>query len=879
MTSHHPPPMSRWLLRVAGRRLGLPDLSPDADQIFQVRCAEHGRRAGCRWYRGEARKAVWQVMLATTRVARRPALAGLSLDARLGFRMLRKYPGLTLVGGLAMAFAIFVGAVLFEFIRQTLPGPDLPIPHAHQVVGLRLWDRARSTAVRFTGDQLAYWQRTLTSMELVGGFSDGARPVSTAAGLARVEQVAVMSPSGFALADARPLLGRVYTDRDLADGTTAMAVISAATWKELFAGSPDVLGQELLVGDQWVQVIGVLPDGVKFPVSHTLWLPLDPRTDGAAPLRLFGRLRTSVTVEQAEAEMLALMGDMPARQPPDPQVRPMVQTYRASLFDAPLTLRLRVLVQQLNAFAALFLMLVAANIALLMFARAATRERELVVRGALGASRRRIVAQFLTEALVLFAGAAALGLAATGPGLRWVEYKIASMGGGSSPFWFASAVSFDTMVYAGLLTLAAALITGGLPAFRATRQLSASRLQESGSAAGRLRLGGVWTVVVVTQVAATVIFTAGALLMWRQARLSGSLDASFVPTEYVDVLIGGRADLAAPDRFARVGGAVADLAQVAGVVDVTMADRLPLMTHGAMRVEVEGEAAAIDVSMPRVDTGFFDTFQAPILAGRPFLDVDRSTATGVIVDQAFAAEALGGRGAVGRRLRVVPPDVTTPPGPWLEIVGVVRSLEPASSRRLYLDNQRRPVVYRLLEPAQFPQLVHLAVRTSRSDVDVLVALRQRLQRHAPELMVHEVQTLDRAASAESAFWRFWAELVFITSVVTLGLALAGIYAVMSFTVTRRTREIGIRMALGARGSRVALEVLRSPLRQVVMGIVFGCLVVSGLYWTVTGHVAHVELGALAMFALGIAMVCGLACLEPARRALRVQPSRSLGDHG
>jgi predicted permease len=796
-------------------------------------------------------------------------MSGLSLDTRLGFRMLRRYPGLTFVGGLAMAFAIFVGAALFEFIRQTLPGQDLPIPHGDRVVGVRLWDRSASVPVPLTGAQIEHWRRSLTSVELLGGFSGATKPVSSENGQSRVEEVAVMSPAGFTLAGTAPLMGRVFTDQDLDRGDIAVAVISSTTWKTMFDGSADALGQRLRVGEEWVTVIGVMPDGFKFPINHSLWLPLDARRAGGT-FRAFGRLREGVTLEQAEREMLALAPGLPASAT-NPHLKPLVQWYRASLFDRPLTLLLRVLVQQLNAFAGLFLMLVTANIALLMFARAATRERELVVRSALGAGRRRIVMQFLVEAMTLFGIAAVIGLAATGPGLAWIERRIGDMGGGISPFWFSPTVSLETAVYAGILTVAASLMAGGIPALRATRQLGTSRLQEAGGGAGRLQLGGIWTAVVIAQVAATVIFTAGALLMWRQARLSGSIDANFVAADYVDLYVGA-------ERFERLRALQVGLQRFPGVAGVTMADRLPLMPSGGTVVEVEGSSARVTVSMPVVDVGFFDVFRAPLLSGRGFIEADRGHATGVVVDQAFANAVLGGRSAVGHRVRVAADATDAVPGPWLEIIGVVRSLEPEPTRGLYLDDQKRPSVYSVVDPANLPAHMHVAMHIPGVDSGTLLAIRQRVSAADASITVHQVQTLDRAVSAESAFWRFWAELVLIASVVTFLLALAGIYAVMSFTVTRRTREIGIRMALGAGNARVALEVLRGPLQQVGVGIVLGCVIVTALYWTVTGQVAHVEFGALALFAVCIALVCALACLEPARRALNVQPSRSLGDN-
>ncbi len=792
--------------------------------------------------------------------------------------MLRRYPGLTLVGGLAMAFAIFVGSALFEFINQTLPDRTLPIPRGEQVVGLRLWNRDANRPHPPELEDVRHWSTHLTTVELTGGFATGTRTIATSTGATSQVQAALMSPSGFEIAGVRPQVGRVFTEEDVQPGAAPVAVIGASTWRTLFDGRPDVTGQLITVGDAVATVIGVMPDGFKFPVNHGFWMPLNPRGPPVAGLRGFGRLADGVSIEQAEAELVSLGRGVTSPAADAPTLRPTIQWYRESMFDVPVTVLLVTMVQQLNLFAALFLLLVAANVALLMFARAAARERELVVRSALGASRRRIVVQFLVEALTLFGVAAVLGLVAAGPGLAWIERQIAVMGGGTSPFWFSPTVSLETIVYAVALTIVAALAAGGLPALRATRQLGTSRLQEATAGAGRLRLGGIWTVVIVIQVTATVVFTAGTGLMWRQAHRSGAVDATFRASEYIAITLETDATLPGAERLERMESLVESLSREPGVAAATVAQRLPLMTHGSQVVEVEGRTTH-EVSMPQVGHGFFKTFGSPVIAGRDFSAGDqRAPANTAIVDAAFVAEALGGDSALGRRLRLVDPGGQTPPGDWLTIVGVAPTLQTHRTGALVLDNQLRPFVYRPFDATDPPRIVTVAVHVPTAIATSQGHLRLATTRAAAGLTVLDVQPLDQVVSTEAAFWQLWARLLLMISVVALVLALAGIYAVMSFTVTRRTREIGIRMALGARGGRVALEVLRHPLRQVGVGLTAGCSVVLSLFVWVRGNITPTELALLTAFGLTLAGVCLLACLGPAHRAISVHPSRSLGSN-
>lgn len=875
------PLMCTRVLLWASRRLRTPDLVADANELFEAYTTSHGRHWARRWYRAQARAALARVIAGGAAHCgawlRRP-VAGLSLDARLGVRMLRRYPGLTLIGGLAMAFAIFVGSALFEFINQTLPDRALPIPHGEQVVGLRLWNRDANRPQPPTIEDLRHWSDHLTTVELVGGFATGTRTIETLSGTTGQVQAALMSPAGFRIAGVAPLVGRVFTEQDAATGAAPVAVIGAATWRTLFDGRPDVMGQQLRVGDTMATIIGVMPEGFKFPVNHDFWMPLDLRAHPIGGLRGFGRLAEGASIEQAHTELSTLGRGAGVPAIDAPPLLPTVQWYRESLFDVPVTLLLVTMVQQLNLFSGMFLLLVAANVALLMFARAAARERELVVRSALGASRRRIVVQFLVEALTLFGAASALGLAAVGPGLGWIERQIAIMGGGTSPFWFDPSVSLETITYATLLTIVAALLAGGLPALRATRQLSTARLQEATAGAGRLRLGGIWTAVIVVQVTATVVFTAGAGLMWRQAHRSGALDATFRASEYIAITLETDAALPGPARLARMESLVAALSREPGIVAATVAQRLPLMTHGSQVIEVEGRATH-EVSMPQVGPGFFETFRSPVTSGRDFSAGDqRVPANTAIVDAAFVTEALSGDSALGRRIRLVDPSGQTPPGDWLTIVGVAPTLQTHHSGALVLDNQRRPFVYRPFDVRNPLRIVTAAVHAPMAGATSQRQLRLAAARAGAGLTVLDVQPLDQVVSTEAAFWQLWARLLLMVSVVALVLALAGIYAVMSFTVTRRTREIGIRMALGARGGRVALEVLRHPLRQVGAGLTAGCAVVLALFVWVRGGVTLAEMGLLTAFGLTLTVVCLFACLGPARRAVGVHPSRSLGSN-
>jgi hypothetical protein len=326
--------------------------------------------------------------------------------------MLVKYPGLTIIGGLAMAFAIWVGAGAFEFVSQIVD-PRLPIHEGHRVVALRNWDAAAGTAERQVLHDFAAWRTDLRTVSELGAYRATERNLITADGLAEPVEVAEISASAFRLTRVPPVLGRALTDADERPDAPPAAVIGHDVWQRRFGGDPDVVGRVVRLGSAPTTIVGVMPEGYGFPVAQNLWVPLRvsalEHARGEGPgLDLFGRLAPGVTLEQAQAELTTL-GRRAAADWPDTHrhLRPQVIPYARSVFDV--SGMEAVLLRSTNVFVAMLLVLVCGNVALLMFARAATREAELVVRSALGASRGRIVTQLFAEALVLGALAARRG--------------------------------------------------------------------------------------------------------------------------------------------------------------------------------------------------------------------------------------------------------------------------------------------------------------------------------------------------------------------------------------------------------------------------------------------------------------------------------------
>jgi predicted permease len=689
-----------------------------------------------------------------------------------------------------------------------------------------------------------------------------------------------------------------------------VVVLGHEVWRTRFAADRSVLGQNVQLGGRYATVVGVMPEGYAFPVSHEAWTPLRMDELHRAPregpgITVFGRLAPGASLERAQAELTTLGRRATAEMPRthehlQPRVTPYAQLIGGGPGDdQPIFLLI-------NAFAVMLLVLVCGNVAMLLFARAATRESELVVRSALGASRGRIVTQLFAEALVLGGLAATVGLAASTFALdRWGT-KFLTINMGKLPFWFDPRLSPSTVLWACLLTLIAAVITGVVPGLKITRGM-ASRLKVGTAGGGGVRFGGVWTAVIVTQVAFTVFFPSIGLIMRKEFAQVQSSDPGFAAEEFLAVELdtnspsevgtGFVADTAA-DR-ARFAAAVAALGQrVAtepGVEGVTFVDHLPRDSHRYLWAELDAEpgvaaeagAAAATrgrwVGTARIDPSYFEVLQVPMLSGRAFNAADLAPGSRtVIVDQGFVDQMMQGRNPIGRRIRLATsrvPDTTTAaaaPLPWHEIVGVVKELgmgTPLSGENM--QKQRPLGVYLPAAPGTAGPL-NMMVHVRGDPMSLAPTVRAIAARVDPALRLSNLQRVDEVNDSLLWLLRLWMRMTAALTGIAIVLSLAGIYAVLSYTVARRTREIGVRVALGASRGRVVAATFRQPFIQVALGVIAGsALIFAGSMLVMERTFSPLNVVQLVAYAVLMLGVCMLACIVPTRRALGVEPTVAL----
>ena len=821
--------------------------------------------------------------------------SGLSLDFKLGLRMLVKYPGLAIIGGLAMAFGIWFGAVTFQMFGM-ITNAKLPLPDGDRIVKIENFDAKILNEEDRVLFDYQLW-RAMRSITDIGAYRNANANLVGADGTALPAAAVEITASAFRIAPEQPMLGRVLQESDERAGAPPVVVIGHEVWAKRFNSDPGIVGRTVRIGNRFATVVGVMPEGYLFPMAHSLWMPLRTDVPGVEPregidISVFGRLAPGATLENAQAEIATIGKRLAAEHPTthaqlEPQVLPYTQM---SVNDNGMTM-----VKALSYFFVVVLVLVVCStVALLVFARTAARESELLVRSALGASRRRIVTQLFVESLVLAGVAAVVGLAAAQLTLAVYGEPYLEMGYGvpQLPFWYDFTLSPTTIVYALGLALIGAVVAGVMPARKITRGLGTLRAGTRGSG---VSFGGVWTAVIIVQVALTVAFPSVVMLVRGESKRTAAYDFGFPAQQYLGVTLGVDGtleDTSIPDTAAaraRLGTSLETLRQrleaEPGIAGVTFVDRLPGEHHVSRRLEVSlpGNPSSV-VATASVDPSYFAVLQAPIIAGRGFTSSDLAPDVHVvIVDRAFADSVMGGRNPIGHRLRLRPlhmPDSIVARQPWYEIVGLVKDLgmSPIAMPQRYAG------VYRPTTPGRLGAF-NMIVRGSGDLLTIAPRVRELAMMVDPTLQVEQIMPFDQVTTSTLWFLGVWTRIIVGLTVVAVVLSLSGIYAVLSYTVARRTREIGVRVALGSSARRVITSIFRRPLIQVTLGVIGGSILIAvaaiGVGKTTqfsgTG-IGGLELGDLALllaYAILMLGVCALACVVPTVRALRVQPTEAL----
>jgi putative ABC transport system permease protein len=794
-------------------------------------------------------------------------------DVAYALRTMRREKLTTIVAILVLALGIGSTVTVFTLVDGMLLRP-LPYPGQERIVYVEevKLDHDLSGAVAYP-NYLDFCARNRTLQDFAM-FGSG---LATLRGDMEAERI----PSGsgteplFRVLGVQPLLGRTFSVEEDRPNAPLTVILSEDLWRRRYGADMGIVGKTIGVGSSQARVIGVMPRGFHFPDVAELWMPqrLDRRFNTRTDHGLEGiaRLRPGVTTEQAQADLRDIMQQISREHPTETYG----QTVNVVPYRARDTRDVKPVLFTLLGAVGFVLLIACANITNLLLVKASARSREIAVRGALGASRARLVRQFVVESVMLGVAGAVAGavfaFAAIPALLTLVPQRL--------PGWIQFAPDARLLAFVVAVTVGTGILAGAVPAWAASHLNVVETLKEGGrgSTAGGAKA---WfrNALVVAEVAMSVLLLAGAGLMIETFWNLNRMHAGF-RTENITTL-----QTAAPDSRYPKGPAAVQLvrrirkefASLPGVIAVAGSTAVPLLDGWGRSLTAEGRPVLGLKDAPMINhvvvtPGYFQTLGIPILEGRDFNESDAREPLVTIVDEGIARRYWPGESAVGKRVRYGPPENNEP---WHTIIGVA-----AIARNQSLRSLRSNSVYLPEGEFEFGSLAYL-VRTSGGLADPARALHARITAVDRNVAISRVLSMKDVVTRSIWQERFFATIFGFFAVLALLLALVGLYGVMAYAVSRRTHEMGIRMALGASAGDVRGMILAQSGRLVILGLAAGILasvfvtrlLASKLYDVSPGDPR--TLGAVAALLAGAAM---LASYVPARKATRVDPLLALRD--
>jgi putative ABC transport system permease protein len=806
-------------------------------------------------------------------------MSTLAHDLRFGFRLLRKNPWLTLVAVLALGMGIGLTAMMYSITYGALLR-GLPFEGGDRIYHVDRADPSQGfTQMGVPLHDFLDWREQQRAFEELAAFYSGTVNIGDT-GHAERFNGGFMSANSIRIIGAQPLLGRAFRDGDDAPGAAPVIILGYDAWRNRYGADPGVVGRQVRMNGLAAEIIGVMPQGFRFPVTHEVWVPLELDATrfargGGTWLAVYGRLRPGVARSAAKAEFDAIVQRIEAAHPDgNPNVQAQVMPYTERYIgDEP-----RQLLSTMLGAVFLVLLIACANVANLLLTRAALRSKEVGIRTALGASRWRVVTQFLAESLALATVGAALGMLIAWFGVRLFNAAVAPT---NPPFWIDIRLDAPVLLFAAGVTVLAALVAGALPAWQAARADVNEILKDEARGSSSFRMGRLSKGLVVVEVALSCGLLVGAGLMIRSVMNLRTLDLG-IPTESVfTARVGlpenGYADVGSQIRFYE--SLHERLVALPGVQAVSLTSNLPTLGASNPQVGVEGESYADplrDRQRARrvvVTPGFFDTFSRELREGRDFTTADNEAGMPVaVVNESFARRHFGAESALGRRIHfALPASADTAPR-WWTVVGVVPDMYAGN-----LDNESPHAIYVPLAQSG-ARFLSVAARTAAAPMTLTNVVRDEVAAIDADIPLYFVRTLGDAIRENTWFYRIFGALFMVFGSVALFLAAIGLYAVMSSSVSRRTREVGVRMALGAQRGDVLRLIFRQAMVQIGIGLVLGLALaaaVSRLLAIVLFDVEPRDPVIFGAIIIVLALTGAVATFLPARRATRVDPQVAL----
>jgi len=805
-------------------------------------------------------------------------------DLRHAVRMLRKTPVFTTVVVFTLAVGIGANTAMFSIVNGVLL-QGLPFKHADRIVDLNEVER-RGGPGAIAPPTFLEWRRMATSYDVIAAFATRFFNVAPGQGEPARLRAAIVSTTFFEVLGASPLLGRQFTSEDGEPGRGKSVVLTFGFWQQQLGGDRNVINQPIRLNGEPYTIVGVMPAAINYPENISFWLPAaygvpsciasiaDPRAQrGAHCLRGVGRLKEGTSLQQANAE-LTTISDQLAKQYPEDSSNFIG---RATPLHDRLVGSARTPLLVLLGAVGCVLLIVVANVANLLMARATVRAREMAIRAAIGASRSTLMGQLLTESIVIALVGGVLGVLVA----FWSVDLILALDPGAVPRVTPVTVDGYALTFALALSLVTGVLFGVVPAWQASRpQLQNTLKDGTRSATGDGQRHFVRAGLVLAEVSISLVLLVGAGLLVRSLVTILDLPLGFSTSRMMTMTLAPSGEnYRSPAQFKAYWDRVMErVSAIPGVEQAALTGYLPMGTNitiTAFQPDSKAQLPANQQPLTHyadVGAGYFSTMGIPILSGREFTAQDEVLEPGVIIiNEAMARREYPNENPIGRRFALDTDDKGNPLR-WLEIVGVVGSV-----RQYRADEEPVPMTYAPVTAAP-TRANALVIRTAGEPMAIAGSIRSALQSLDPTLPITPPRTLDDVVGASLTQRRFNMTLLIVFATIALILAIAGIYGTVAYAVAQRTQEIGIRVALGATSREILGLVLFGSLKPVVAGLGIGVIaslaltrLLSGLVYGVstTDPVTFISLPIL----LGV--VAFLAGLFPALRASRIDPLEAL----
>jgi predicted permease len=797
-------------------------------------------------------------------------------DMRIASRSLLRTPGFTALTTTVLGLGLAVVVTMYGVVHTVAQLPP-PVPDPESLVGIQLFDRVHNNDQVGVGSHaLEDWRAAQTKLEDLGGYYVGTAIVSGDGMPARYDG-AFVTGAFFSQTRLKPLLGRAIEPRDAIPGATPVVVLSHDLWRTRYNLDPKVIGKSLRVNSETATVIGVMPKGLSYPAAE-LWFPVREKLQElprgkSNDFRLIGRLKPGVTINNVEAELGTIVAKLAAKYPnTDAGFEPDVQPVAASeLGRSDLQLFQRLL-------ASVFLVLVIAcvNVAGLMLVRATSRTQEAGVRRAVGAGRGRLVLQMLAEAFVIGSLASLVGLTLAAVGLELISKAISQLE--NLPPWWNFSIDGRVASFAVLVGLFSTVVAGLFPAIRVSGVDVNSILREGTRDTG-LSTGRIIRWLVVVEIALSCVLLTSAGIMVKGAITATHKDLGVDVRPFMTGRI-GLPEVAYPEeKNARFIEELRRRASVIpGATGATIVNTPP--GYGSYRKlyalpgrSYQSQSEYPFASQVNVTPGFFATMRGRFVSGRDFADTDRADSLPVaIVNESFARKTWQGQNPIGQQVQMNP---TAPDSKWRTVVGVVADIDHDTDP--FGTGELLPAVYVPL--AQEPErYISLLLRTENDPHVLAGAIRETVRQIDPDLAVYWLRTIPEYRAIKGGGIRIIGGMFVVFGLVTIALAAAGIYGVLSYSVAQSAREIAIRRALGAPDGGIIGAVARRSGWQLGLGLGLGVLLaplMTNLLGAAIGSGNFHDPVVYSIVLLTLTLAIGAATAVPLRRALALQPGAAL----